>query len=198
METWEWNRGRQCEMWGVPLVCLFRNLILVNIVAPLQLGLGIHNPPFVAGPTELGLGTRNLHFVLWPLRLGLGTRSPRVVAWPLELGLGIRNARSTIINHSTVFALHCFVLPCVPIKVQGVGLLHFTCIFLRFFGKWITEADILEFSREPHSMHRILWTHPPLPTLSLQTVPSSLWVQFCCGMHVVIAESSSQRLTGNI
>ena len=26
----------------------------------------------------------------------------------------------------SVFALHCFVLPCVPIKMQGVGLLDFT------------------------------------------------------------------------
>ena len=110
METREWNCGTQCEMWGVPLVCLFHNPILVSIVAPLELGLGIHNPRFVAGPLELGLGTR----------------SPRFVAWPLELGLGTRNARGTMINRSTVFALHCFVLPCVPIKMQGVGLLDFT------------------------------------------------------------------------
>ena len=107
-------------MWGVPLVCLFHNPILVSIVAPLELGLGIHNPRFVAGPLEVELGTRNPRFVAWPLELGLGTRSPRFVAWPFELGLGIRNARST------VFALHCFVLPCVPIEMQGVGLLDFT------------------------------------------------------------------------
>ena len=106
METREWNCGTQCEMWGVPLVCLFHNPILVSIVAPLELGLGIHNPRFVAGPLELGLGTRN--------------------------------ARSTMINRSTVFALHCFVLPCVPIKMQGVGLLGFTLgysttgVFLRW------------------------------------------------------------------
>ena len=62
----------------------------------------------------------------YTLELGLGTRSPRFVAWPLELGLGTRNARSTMINRSTVFALHCVVLPCVPIKMQGFGLLHFT------------------------------------------------------------------------
>ena len=126
VETREWNCGTQCEMWGVPLVCLFHNPILVSIVAPLELGLGIHNPRFVAGPLEVGLGTRNSRFVAWPLELGLGTRSPRFVAWPLELGLGTRNARSTMINRSTVFALHCFVLPCVPIKMQGVGLLDFT------------------------------------------------------------------------
>ena len=106
METREWNCGTQCEMWGVPLVCLFHNPILVSIVAPLELGLGIHNPRFVA----------------WPLELGLGTGSPRFVAWPFELGLETRNARSTMINNSTVFALHCCVLPCVPIKMQGVGV----------------------------------------------------------------------------
>ena len=48
------------------------------------------------------------------------------VAWPLELGLRILNARSTMLNRSTVFALHCFVLPCVPIKMHWVGLLNFT------------------------------------------------------------------------
>ena len=106
--------------------CLFHNPILVSIVAPLELGLGIHHPRFVVGPVEVGLGIRNSRFVEWPLELGLGIRSPRFVAWPFELGLGIRNARRTMINRSTVFALHCFVLPCVPIKMQGVGLLDFT------------------------------------------------------------------------
>ena len=46
METREWNCVTQCEMWGVPLVCLFHNPISVSIVAPLELGLGIHNPRF--------------------------------------------------------------------------------------------------------------------------------------------------------
>ena len=123
VETREWNCGRQCEMWGVPLVCLFHN---PSIVAPFELGLGIHNPRFVARPFEVGFGTRNSRFVAWPSELGLGTRSGRFVTWPLDLGLGTRNARSTMINCSTVFAFHCFVLPCVPIKMQGVGLLHFT------------------------------------------------------------------------
>ena len=142
METREWNCGTQCEMWGVPLVSLFHNPILVSIVAPLELGLGIHDPCFVAGPLEvalgtrnscfvawpleLGSGTRNTRFVAWPLELGLGTRNSRFVAWTLELGLGTRNARSTMMNRSTVFALHCFVLPCVSIKMQGFGLLDFT------------------------------------------------------------------------
>ena len=31
-----------------------------------------------------------------------------------------------MINRSTVFALHCFVWPCVAIKMQGVALLDFT------------------------------------------------------------------------
>ena len=106
--------------------CLFHNPILVSIVAPLELGLGTHNPRFVAWPLELGLGTRTPRFVAGTLELGLGTRSPRFVAGPLELGLGTRNARSTVINRSTVFALHCFVLPYVPIKMQGVGLVDFT------------------------------------------------------------------------
>ena len=111
---------------GVPLDCLFHNPILVSIVAPFELGLGTRNPRFVAGPLEVGLGTRNPRFVAWPLELGLGTRSPRFVVWPLELGLGTCNARSTMIKCSTVFALHCFVLPCVSIKMQGVGKLDFT------------------------------------------------------------------------
>ena len=97
-------------MWGVSLVFLFHNSILVNIVAPFEVALGTRNSPFVA----------------WPLGLGLGTRSPCFVVWPFELGLWTRNARSTMINHSTVFALHWFVGPCVPIKMQGVGLLDFT------------------------------------------------------------------------
>ena len=59
-------------------------------------------------------------------RAGLETRSPRFVAWPLELALGTPNARSTMINRSTILALHCFVLPCLPIEMQGVGLLDFT------------------------------------------------------------------------
>ena len=111
MATPEWNCGTQCEMWVFHLFgCLLHNPILVSIVAPL----------------ELGLGTRNLRFVAWPLELGLGTRNLRFVAWPLELGLGTRNPRSTVFNRSTVFALQCFVLPSVPIMMQGVGLLDFT------------------------------------------------------------------------
>ena len=68
VETREWNCGTQCAMWGVPLVCLFHNPVLVSIVAPLELGLGIHNPRFVAGPLEVGLGTRNSRFFAWPPR----------------------------------------------------------------------------------------------------------------------------------
>ena len=96
VETREWNCGTQCEMWGVPLVCLFHNSKLVSTVAPLELGLGIHNSRFVAGPLQVGLETRNSRFVAWPLALGLGTRSPSFVARPLELGLGTRNARSHV------------------------------------------------------------------------------------------------------
>ena len=96
LETQESNCGKQCETWGVPLVCLFHNPILVSIVAPLELGLGIHNQRFVAGPLEVGLGTSNSRFVAWPLELGLETRSPRFFAWPLELGLGTRKARSHV------------------------------------------------------------------------------------------------------
>ena len=92
------------------LFVFFHNPILVSIVAPFELGLGNHNSRFVS----------------WHLELGLGIRSPCFVAWPLELGLGTRKARSTMINRSTVFVLHCFVLPCVPIKMQGVGELDFT------------------------------------------------------------------------
>ena len=69
---------------------------------------------------------RNLPFVVWLLELGLGSCSPRFVAWPLELELENRIAHSTTINRSTVFALHCVVLPCVPIKMQVVGILDFT------------------------------------------------------------------------
>ena len=39
-------------------------------------------------PLELGLGTHNPRFVAWPLELGLGTHNPRFFAWPLEFGLG--------------------------------------------------------------------------------------------------------------
>ena len=110
MESWEWNCGTKCEMWGVTLVCSFDNPILVSIVAPPEPGLAINNPCFVA----------------WPLELRLGTRSPRCAAWPPELGLGTRNACSTMIKRSTICALHCFVLPCAPMKMQGVSLLDST------------------------------------------------------------------------
>ena len=113
-------------MWGVPLVFLFHNPILVSIVGPFELGSGIHNARFVAGPLEVGLVTRNPRFVACPPELGLGIRSPRFVAWPSELGLGTCNARSTMINRSTAFGLHCFVLPCVSIKMQVVCLPAFT------------------------------------------------------------------------
>ena len=86
VETREWNCGTQCEMWGVPLVCLFHNPILVNIVAPLVLGLGIHNPRFVAGPLEVELGTCNSRFIAWPLELELGTRSHALLCGPLSWG----------------------------------------------------------------------------------------------------------------
>ena len=60
---------------------------------PLELGLGTHNPRFVAWPLELGLGTHNPHFVAWPLELGSGAHNPRFVAWPLELRSGTHNPR---------------------------------------------------------------------------------------------------------
>ena len=151
METREWNCGTQCEMWGVPLVCFFHNSILVSIGAPFELGLGIHNPRFVAGPLEVGLGTRDSRFVAWPLELGLGTRSPRFVTWPFELGLGIHNARSTMINRSTVFALHCFVLPCVPIKMQGGW---FTGLYLRVLDHRVPYFPI---------------SHPTLPRFDISS-----------------------------
>ena len=122
VETREWNCGTQCEMWGLPLVCLFHNPILVNIVAAVELGLGIHNPRFVAGPLEVGLETGNSRFVAWLLELGLGTRSPRFVAWPLELGLRTRNARSTMINRSTV--LRCIALCCQVCRLRCKGLVY--------------------------------------------------------------------------
>ena len=59
----------------------------------LELGLGTHNPRFVAWRLELGLGTHNRHIVAWPLELGLGTHNPCFVAWRLELGLGTHNPR---------------------------------------------------------------------------------------------------------
>ena len=113
-------------MWGVSLVCLFHNPILVNIVTPFALGLGIHNPCFVAGSFEVALGTRISPFAVWPLGLGLGTRSPCFVVWPFEFGLETCNARSTMMHHSTVFVFQCFVRPGVLIRMPGVGLLNFT------------------------------------------------------------------------
>ena len=45
--------------------------------------------------------------------------------WPLELGIRTPGWGNQV-NCSTVFALQCFVLPCVPNMMQGVGLLDFT------------------------------------------------------------------------
>ena len=114
VETREWNCGTKCEMWCVPLVYLVHDPILVSIVAPLELGLGIHNPRFVAGPLEVGLGTRYSRFVVWPLELGLGARSPRFVAWPLELRFGIRNARSHVAMCADAPACSRRLLPSHP------------------------------------------------------------------------------------
>ena len=80
MATREYNCGTQCEIYGVPVVCLFHNPILVSIVAAFGLGLGIHNPRFFVGPFDVALGIRNPSFVVWPLELGIGIRSPRFVA----------------------------------------------------------------------------------------------------------------------
>ena len=69
-------------------------------------------------PLELGLGTHNPRFVAWPLELGLGTHNPRFVVWPLELG--VRDSQSTlelrwchrhifVVNSDDKEGLHCFV-----------------------------------------------------------------------------------------
>ena len=60
---------------------------------PRELGLGTHNPRFVAWPLELGLETHNPCFVACPLALGLGIHNPPFLAWPMELGLGTHNPR---------------------------------------------------------------------------------------------------------
>ena len=80
---------------------------------------------------------QNPRFVVWPLEFELRTRSPRFVAWPLDFGFGIRNPLTTMIKRSTVLALHCFVLPCVAIKMPGVGVMDFifgyrTIVYLTF------------------------------------------------------------------
>ena len=183
MATREWNCGTQCEIWGVPLVCLFHNPTLASVVPPLELGLGTRNPRFVAWPIELGLGTHNPRFVAWPIELGLGThnprfvarlfevglgvrnprfviwppesgsgtRSPRFVVWLLELGIGTRNARSTVNNRSTVLALHCSVLLCVRIKMQG----GFTGVYVKLPN---------------HSVRYFLISHPTLPRFDIQLI----------------------------
>ena len=60
---------------------------------PPPLGLGTHNPRFVAWPLELGLGTHNPRFVAWPLELGLGTHNPRFGVAPR---VGVRDSQSTL------------------------------------------------------------------------------------------------------
>ena len=45
--------------------------------------------------------------------------------WPLELGIRTPGGGYQV-NGSTVFALHCFVLPCALNMMQGVGLQNFT------------------------------------------------------------------------
>ena len=82
-----------------------------------------HNPIFVS--------------IVVPLELGLGIHNPRFLGSRLELGLGTRHARSIVINRSTVFGLYSFVSLCLPIKMQGVGLMDFplgysTIVYLTF------------------------------------------------------------------
>ena len=47
------------------------------------------------------------------------------LVWPFELGIRTLGW-GTGVNRSTVFSLHCFVMPCVPNMMQGVGLLDST------------------------------------------------------------------------
>ena len=127
--VWQPGSGKllhnvKCGLFQL-FVCLFHNPTLVSIVAPFELGLGIRNARFFASPFALRLGIHNPRFVAGPFELGLGICSPCFVAWPVELRLGTRNARGIVITLRTVFAVHGFVSPCVPIKMQGVGLLEF-------------------------------------------------------------------------
>ena len=96
------------------LFCLLHNLIELGIYSPFELGLDTHTPCFVARTFESGLDIR----------------SPCFVAGPFELGLATRRLRSTAINRSTPSSLHSFVLSCVPIMIQGFGLLELT------LGRW--------------------------------------------------------------
>ena len=83
------------------------------------------------------MGIHNPRFVVWLYELEFAFPTRPFVAWSLELWLRIRNAGSTLINRITVLALHCFLLPRVPIKMQGVVLLdcmvgYSTIVYLRF------------------------------------------------------------------
>ena len=57
---WLWQPGSGIAVHNVKcgvfhmFVCLFHSPILVSIVAPVELGLDIRNPCFVAWPPELG------------------------------------------------------------------------------------------------------------------------------------------------
>ena len=44
--------------------------------------------------------------------------------WPVDLGIRTPGWRNRV-SRSIAFALHCFVLPCVPNMMQGVGLHDF-------------------------------------------------------------------------
>ena len=73
-------------------------------------------------PLELGIRTP----MLWHGPLSWGHGLPRfVVALVGELGIWTPGWGNRV-NRSTVFALHCFVLPCVLNMMQGVGLPDFT------------------------------------------------------------------------
>ena len=96
---------------------------------------------------------------------------------PLHLssGIGTRNARSTMIKGSTVFALHCFVLPCVPIKMQRVGLLDFTLgyssiVYLTFLFH-TASCPFLTYNRPSRKMFNncVCGARGKLPVASLGT-----------------------------
>ena len=84
-----------------------------------------------------------------------------------------------MITHSTVLALHCFMLPCVPIKMQGVGLLDFisgysTIVYLTFLFLTLS-CRVLTYSSEEVCFLRQLASYLLLawePACSRRLLPS--------------------------
>ena len=119
--------------------------------------------------------------------------------WPLELGIRTPGWGNGV-NRSTVFALHCFVLPCVRNMMQGVGLLDFTLgystiVYLTFLFAPSPPLALVQRLNLLHVKRRVA-SVLLLPALTPSSLP---WIRFgnpetLCGLFMCTICRLVQRL----